>query len=86
MQGRYSGLLRSNIELGMKWEKSWSGMSRRIAIIGAGIAGLAAAQQLKQPDFGMTLIEKSRGVGGRMATRRINDLQYDHGAQYFSAW
>ena len=33
----------------------------------------------------MTLFEKSRGVGGRMATRRIDDLQFDHGAQYFTA-
>jgi len=60
-------------------------MSKQIAIIGAGIAGLAAAQRLRQSGFGVTLIEKSRGVGGRMATRRINDLQFDHGAQYFTA-
>jgi renalase len=60
-------------------------MSRRIAVIGAGIAGLAAARRLKRSGADVTLFEKSRGVGGRMATRRIDDLQFDHGAQYFTA-
>ena len=58
---------------------------KQIAIIGAGIAGLAAAQRLKNPELGITLFEKSRGLGGRMATRRFEDLQFDHGAQYFTA-
>lgn len=60
-------------------------MSKQIAIIGAGIAGLAAAQRLKQSGISVTVFEKSRGVGGRMSTRRIDDLQFDHGAQYFTA-
>ena len=60
-------------------------MSRRVAVIGAGIAGLAAARRLKRSGAEVTLFEKSRGVGGRMATRRIDDLQFDHGAQYFTA-
>ena len=58
---------------------------KQIAVIGAGIAGLAAAQRLKKPELGITLFEKSRGLGGRMATRRVEDLQFDHGAQYFTA-
>jgi renalase len=60
-------------------------MSRRVAVIGVGIAGLAAARRLKRSGTEVTLFEKSRGVGGRMATRRIDDLQFDHGAQYFTA-
>src|SRR5271166_6425969 len=60
-------------------------MSKRIAIIGAGMAGLAAAQRLKDCGFDITLIEKSRGLGGRMATRLVDDLEFDHGAQYFTA-
>jgi renalase len=60
-------------------------MLRRVAVIGAGIAGLAAAQRLKRSGAVVTLFEKSREVGGRMATRRIDDLQFDHGAQYFTA-
>jgi predicted NAD/FAD-dependent oxidoreductase len=60
-------------------------MQVHVAIIGAGIAGLAAARVLTQAGVACTLFDKSRGVGGRMSTRRVDDLQFDHGAQYFSA-
>jgi phytoene dehydrogenase-like protein len=49
------------------------------------MAGLAAAQFLTRSGFYIRLFEKNRGLGGRMATRRVNDLQFDHGAQYFTA-
>lgn len=57
----------------------------QLAIIGAGPAGLAAARALRRlrPDLTITLYEKSRGVGGRAATRRRNDWTFDHGAQLF---
>jgi len=54
-------------------------------IIGAGIAGLMAAQTLQQKGVKPTLLEKSRGVGGRMSTRRHNGAVFDHGAQCFTA-
>lgn len=55
-----------------------------IAIIGAGLAGLTVAHNLK--DFAeITLFEKSRGVGGRISTRRAEPYFFDHGAQYFKA-
>lgn len=59
----------------------------RLAIIGAGMAGLAAARALRQthPDIAVTIYEKSRGVGGRAATRRVAGLSFDHGAQYLKA-
>ncbi len=60
-------------------------MSGPIAIIGAGMAGLSAATLLKSSGFETVLFEKSQGLGGRMATRRVGDLQFDHGAQYFTA-
>jgi renalase len=56
-----------------------------VAIIGAGVAGLACARLLQQAGARVALIDKSRGVGGRMATRRVEALQFDHGAQYFTA-
>ncbi|MBX2820986.1 MAG: FAD-dependent oxidoreductase [Rhodothermaceae bacterium] len=56
----------------------------RVAIIGAGVAGLAAARSLQNNGINVTLFDKSRGPGGRMATRRIDDLAFDHGAQYFT--
>ncbi len=57
----------------------------KIAIIGAGLAGLACARMLA--DAGMTtrVFEKSRGFGGRLATRRLSDLAFDHGAQFVTA-
>ncbi len=58
----------------------------RIAIIGAGIAGLVAARTLADHGLDVQVFEKSGGVGGRMATRRtVDGLQFDHGAQYFTA-
>lgn len=60
-------------------------MTQQIAIIGAGIAGLAAARKLRVAGHACTLFDKSRGLGGRMATRRAGDWQFDHGAQYFTA-
>lgn len=56
-----------------------------IAIIGAGLADLAAARQLQASGHQCILFDKSRGIGGRMATRRADNLQFDHGAQYFTA-
>jgi renalase len=60
-----------------------------IAIIGAGITGLTCARRLADAGYRPVIIDKGRGIGGRMATRRIHlaghDLSFDHGAQYFTA-
>ncbi|WP_160008538.1 NAD(P)/FAD-dependent oxidoreductase [Rhizobium sp. 18055] len=56
---------------------------RKIAVVGAGIAGLALARSLHDI-ADVTVFEKSRGVGGRMATRRAGAGGFDHGAQYFT--
>jgi renalase len=53
-------------------------------IIGAGISGLSAAQILTQKGHTVTVLDKGRGVGGRMSTRAIDNAKADHGAQYFS--
>jgi predicted NAD/FAD-dependent oxidoreductase len=58
---------------------------QRIAVIGAGIAGLACARQLAGADARVTVFERSQGLGGRLATRRHDGLAYDHGAQYLTA-
>ena len=55
---------------------------KNIAIIGAGITGITLANLL-QKKYNLTVFEKSRGVGGRMATRRAEPYQFNHGAQYF---
>jgi len=56
----------------------------KIAIIGAGISGLALANLLKDTKAEITVFEKSRGVGGRMSTRRAEEFNFDHGAQCFT--
>ena len=62
----------------------------RVAIIGAGLAGLTCAQKLRSHSLEVEIFEKSNVVGGRMATREIIDefsahQFFDHGAQYFTA-
>lgn len=56
-----------------------------IAIIGAGMAGLSAARSLVEDGQDVMLFDKSRGVGGRMATRRTGAFSFDHGAQFVTA-
>jgi predicted NAD/FAD-dependent oxidoreductase len=56
-----------------------------VAVIGAGIAGLSCATALREAGIAVRVFEKSRGAGGRMATRRGEDWSCDHGAQYFTA-
>ena len=56
----------------------------KIAVIGAGLSGLVVARRL-QPLADVTVFEKSRGAGGRMATRYAGDFEFDHGAQFFTA-
>jgi renalase len=53
-------------------------------IIGAGMAGLSAAKILLQKGHEVIILDKGRGVGGRMSTRKIEQGKADHGAQYFS--
>lgn len=53
-------------------------------IVGAGISGLLAANILQKQGVKVTVVDKSRGVGGRMATRRMEGGRLDHGAQYFT--
>lgn len=59
-----------------------------IGIIGAGISGLAAGRLLARNGHEVTIIEKSRGFGGRMATRYAGEnleTKLDHGLSFFSA-
>ncbi|MEG4107732.1 FAD-dependent oxidoreductase [Microcoleus sp. S13_C5] len=53
-----------------------------VAVIGAGMAGLSCAQRLRQAGYSVAVVEKSRGVGGRVATRRVQGTRADHGARY----
>lgn len=61
----------------------------KFAVIGAGLAGLTCAAGLRDGGHGVTLFDKGRGAGGRMASRRVQTVQgearFDHGAQYMTA-
>jgi predicted NAD/FAD-dependent oxidoreductase len=58
---------------------------KRVAVIGAGVSGLIAARTVRDQGLDVLVFEKSRGLGGRVATRRHDDIGFDHGAQYFTA-
>ena len=53
-------------------------------VVGAGVAGLLAATELAAAGCRVIVLEKSRGIGGRMATRRLGGAVCDHGAQFFT--
>jgi hypothetical protein len=55
----------------------------RIAIIGAGMAGLTIAERLTGTAE-IVLFDKARGVGGRMSSRYAHPFYFDHAAQYFT--
>ena len=58
---------------------------KRIAIIGAGLAGLTCGKALQQAGHDVVIFEKSRGIGGRLATRRAEPFYFDHGVAAFTA-
>ncbi len=55
-----------------------------IAVIGVGPAGALCAQELTSRGADVVAIDKARGAGGRLSTRRAGDARFDHGAQYFT--
>jgi len=55
-----------------------------ILIIGAGLAGLSAANDLQRAGFKVLVVDKGRGLGGRLASRRIGGATFDHGAQFMT--
>lgn len=66
----------------------------KIAIVGAGIAGLSAARALVREGHSVRVFERAHGPGGRCATRVMRTIElprgmsgevaFDHGAQYFT--
>ncbi len=53
-----------------------------VVVVGAGLAGSICAKQLQEKGYRVLVLDKSRGVGGRAATRCREDLRIDHGLQY----
>jgi predicted NAD/FAD-dependent oxidoreductase len=59
-------------------------MNKTIAVVGAGISGLLLARDLQARGADVVVLEKSRGVGGRLATKRVGPAVFDQGAQFFT--
>jgi len=55
-----------------------------VCVVGAGIAGLLAATELQKKNVHAIVVDKGRGVGGRMSVRRTSAGTWDHGAQFFT--
>ena len=62
-----------------------SGQTADVIVIGAGMAGLTAAAELQRAGCRVLVLDKGRGVGGRLASRRIGGAAFDHGAQFITA-
>ena len=56
-----------------------------VAVIGAGVSGLACAGALAERGVEVTVFDKGRRVGGRMNRRSLDGYEFDHGAQYLTA-
>nr|MDA3874489.1 FAD-dependent oxidoreductase [Kiritimatiellia bacterium] len=64
-------------------------MNTSVLVLGAGVSGLTAARVLSSRKIDVHLVDKGRGVGGRVATRWIGSREdirgrWDHGAQFAS--
>ncbi|MDQ5980522.1 MAG: renalase, partial [Verrucomicrobiota bacterium] len=53
-------------------------------VIGAGLSGLLLARALQARSTGVVVLEKSRGFGGRLATKRVGEVVFDQGAQFIT--
>jgi len=60
-------------------------VTKRVAVIGAGVAGLSCARALRRAGCYVEVFEQDRIIGGRMATTRLGLVPFDHGAQYVTA-
>ena len=61
--------------------RSVTPQSTKDLVIGAGISGLTLGWSLESES--LAILEKSKALGGRMATRRVGEYTFDHGAQFF---
>lgn len=57
---------------------------QRVVVIGAGVAGLAAARYLKSAGMQVTVLEKKPYVGGRVHTDCFEGFKVDTGAQFMT--
>jgi len=63
-------------------------MSKKVIIIGSGIAGISSSLKLKSYGINSIIVDKGNFIGGRISTRQVNNKNcsyFFHGAQFFTA-
>lgn len=80
----FEQILSRCVDLGKNYDARRMVVMLKIAIIGSGLTGLLLAEELRTL-ADVTVFEKARGVGGRLATRYSGVYQFDHGSPYFAA-
>ena len=63
-------------------------MSKKVIIIGSGIAGISSSLKLKSYGINSVIVDKGNFIGGRISTRQVNNetsSYFFHGAQFFTA-
>ena len=75
-------LIGSQKKLNAKGENKISNIKRTVLIIGAGMAGIAAAQELQNNGYEVTILEGRNRSGGRILTQRFEDTSIDLGAAW----
>ncbi len=71
--------------VGLSWacaENRVQSQQQKVLVIGAGIAGLAAAQELQKNGFQVTVLEGRARIGGRIYTERTLGFPVDLGASW----
>ncbi len=64
-------------------------MSKKVIIIGSGIAGISSSLKLKSYGINSIILDKGNFIGGRISTREVkigsSSSYFFHGAQFFTA-
>ena len=64
-------------------------MSKKVIIIGSGIAGISSSLKLKSYGINSIIVDKGNFIGGRISTREVkkdsSSSFFFHGAQFFTA-
>ena len=56
---------------------------QKILVVGAGVCGTTAARELRAHGCLVSIVDKGRGAGGRLSTRRTDEGPFNHGAPSF---
>jgi oxygen-dependent protoporphyrinogen oxidase len=64
----------------------WWNLGRHVVVIGAGVAGLAAARKLQQRGYAVTVLERGPLVGGRVCTALVEGCRIELGAEFLASF